>query len=58
MACLRLVGKIPENREALTISRTSSTKEVKTFLNNVVGIGSRAHVAELNCYTTLLDKVV
>lgn len=42
IACLRPVGNIPENREA------SFAKQLETFLNNLVGSGLRAHVAEHN----------
>ena len=52
LACLLPMGKIPVERDELTISKTSSSKQLKTYLNSLVGTGSRLHVAELNSCTT------
>ena len=47
--------KIPVNREQFTMARMSLNTEFKMILKNVVGIGSRGHIDDFNCDTTLLS---
>ena len=43
------------SREQFTMARMSSDTELKIVLKNMVGIGSRGHVDNFNCDTTLLS---
>ena len=54
MATFSADGKMPDCRDEFMMERISLDTEPNTVLKNLVGIGSRAQVAELRWETALL----